>query len=362
MKLRFKLIESIQSVPAEDWNACAGDHPFVQHAFLRALEVSGALGPQRGVLPRYALLYDAMDGLVACAPAMLMWGSVREYGPEIRWLKAGLQANQFAWPKFQVGLPFFPVRGPKLLVRPDQPAQRLREALTQILIQIGQREDKKSVFNMLHIDKPAAVDCRAQGALLTSERHSMWFNPGFASREVYLASQSKHARENFRRDRRLAQSHGLEFKTLRGHELSAEVLADYHEGHRRVCERYAMKPWLPATAYLAIAQALPEMALLMGYFKGERLVAGVMSLLGKTDQTLYCLQWSEMEKLDGIAMDLICHRPIDHAIEHRLTQLDSGLAAPHKQHRGWQTVPVYHAHWFYTDELKAQAKLVVGSH
>jgi predicted N-acyltransferase len=236
----------------------------------------------------------------------------------------------------------------------------LRAALIKILMHTAQRKDQKSVFNILHIDKPSATEYESHGAMLAIERHSMWFNQGFSSLEVYLEGQTKHTRENFRRDRRLAQSHGLEFKTLHGHELSAEVLADYYEGHRRVCERYAMRPWLPATAYVAIAQALPKAAMLMGYFNSGRLVAGILYLMGRAEQTLYALQWSEMEKLEGVAMDLICHRPIDHAIEHAIAKLDSGLAAPHKQHRGWQTVPVYHAHWFYTEELKALAKLQSG--
>lgn len=356
MTFSFKLIDTIQAVAAQDWNACAGDHPFVQHAFLHALEVSGALGAKRGVLPRYALLHDTVHGLVACAPAMFMWGSAREYGPEIRWLKAGLAANCFAWPKFQVGLPFFPVMAPKLLVRKDQPVQSLRAVLIKSLIQMGRREDHKSVFNILHLDKPDAIDFTSHGAVLAGEWHSVWLNQGFVSREHYLLGLTKHAHENFRKDRRLAQSHGLRFKILYGHELNSEVLADYYEGHRRVCERYGGRPWLPAETYVAIARGLPDATMLMGYFKGDRLIAGVMYLFGKEEQTLYSLQWSELEKLDGIAMDLICHRPIDYAIEHGIAKLDSGLAAPHKKHRGWQAVPVYHAHWFYSDQLKALAE------
>lgn len=361
MTLSFKLIDSIDAVDAMDWNACAGGHPFAQHAFFHALEASGALGPKRGVVPRYALLTDTTHGLVACAPAMLKWGGLREYGPEIRWLKAGLQAGCFAWPKFQVGVPFFPVMGPKLLIRPDQAQEVLRSALLKCLLQLGRGAGDQSVFNVLHVNEPHASVCRSHGAMLAAEWHAMWFNQGFASRDDYLSTASKHARENFRRDRQLALSHGLEFKTLRGHELNDEVLAEYYEGHRRVCARYAMQPWLPAAAYAAIARALPQAAMLMGYFKGPRLMAGVMHLYAQAEQTLYALQWSEMDKLDGIAMDLICHRPIDHAIENGLAKLDSGLVAPHKQHRGWQTVPVHHAHWFYSDDLKALAVRELGS-
>lgn len=98
----------------------------------------------------------------------------------------------------------------------------------------------------------------------------------------------------------------------------------------------------------------------MGYFDGQRFVAGIMKLHAAAEQTLYLLQWSEMEKLQGVALDLICHRPIEYALENSIRKLDTGLAAPHKKHRGWQSTPVYHAHWFYNDELKALAQKQMG--
>lgn len=96
MPLRLKIISSIRDVRADDWNLCAGSHPFVQHSFLNALEASGSIGKQRGVQPCYATLYDQQDVMVACAPGMLKWGAIREYGPEIQWLKKGLEAGCFS--------------------------------------------------------------------------------------------------------------------------------------------------------------------------------------------------------------------------------------------------------------------------
>lgn len=356
MALECRIVTSIEEVEADAWDACAGGHPFVRHAFLGALESSGALGLERGVLPRHVLLTDSTYGLVACAPAMLKWGTRREFGPEIRWLKAGIEAGCFAWPKFQVGLPFFPVMGPKLLVRPDLPAAPLRAALIQGLHRLGQRDDRKSVCNVLHIDVETAQLCQAQGALVAGEWHSIWMNTGYADLADYLAALPERKRYQFRKVRRQAESHGLTFKVLRGRELTGKVLADYYEGHRLVCARYGGKPWLPASTYAAIAARLPEAAMLMGYFDGQRFVAGSMKLHAQAEHAIYSLQWSEMEKLQGVAMDLICYRPIDYALEHGVRKLDSGLAAPHKKHRGWQSMPVYHAHWFYNDSLKVLAR------
>lgn len=356
MALELRVVNTIEAVTPEAWDSCAAGHPFVQHAFLKALETSGAFGRDRGVVPRHVLLMDATHGLVACAPAMLKWSTLREFGPELRWLKAALETGSFAWPKFQVGLPFFPVMGRKLLVRKGLSEASLQAALIKGLLRLGWREDHKSVFNVLHIDAATARICRAQGALVAGEWHSMWTNIGFADRQDYVAQLPERKRYQLHKERRMAESHGLTFKVLRGQELTDEVLSDYYEGHRRVCERYGGRPWLPASMYEAMARAMPECAMLMGYFDGERFVAGSMKLHAAAEKTIYSLQWSEMEKLSSVPLDLICHRPIEYALEHDIAKLDSGLAAPHKKYRGWINTPVYHAHWFYNDELEAFAQ------
>ncbi|PWK54908.1 GNAT family N-acetyltransferase [Roseicyclus mahoneyensis] len=356
MALELRVINTIEAVDADAWDACAAGHPFVQHAFLKALETSGALGADRGVLPRHILLMDATHGLVACAPAMLKWGTLREYGPEVHWLRAGLDAGFFKWPKFQVGVPFFPVTGRKLLVRRGFAETPLRAALIKGLLQLGQRAEQQSVLNILHIDNATARLCQGQGALVAGERHSMWTNTGFNDWADYVAQLHKRKRYQLHKERRQAEAHGLAFRVLKSFELTDEILTDYYEGHRRVCERYGGTPWLPAPIYEAIARLMPLDALLMGYFDGARFVAGNLQLCAAAEQTLYILQASEMTKLDSMQLDLICYRPIEYALEHGIGKLDSGLVAKHKQHRGWQSAPVYHAHWFFNDELKALAQ------
>lgn len=363
MALELKVVNTIEAVDPKAWDACASGHPFVQHAFLKALETSGALGVERGVLPRYVLLMDATHGLVACAPAMLKWGTLREYGPEIHWLRAGLDSGCFKWPKFQVGVPFFPVMGPKLLVRKGLAKAPLLAALIKGLRQLGRREEQNSVFNVLHIDKASARFCQEQGALIVGEWHSMWTNTDFNDWADYVARLHGRKRYQLLKERRQAEAHGLAFKVLKGHELTDEVLADYYEGHRRVCERYGNKPWLPASTYEAIARLMPESVMLMGYFDGSSFLAGNLQLHSDAEQTLYILQISEMTKLDSVQLDLICYRPIEYALAHGIARMDSGLVAQHKQHRGWHNTPVYHAHWFYNDELKVLAhQYLKGEH
>ena len=41
-ELSLSLHPAIAEIPAAEWDACAGDNPFVSHAFLSAVEESGS--------------------------------------------------------------------------------------------------------------------------------------------------------------------------------------------------------------------------------------------------------------------------------------------------------------------------------
>src|SRR3546814_13022455 len=51
--LAVKVVSRIAEVPAAAWDACAGDNPFVSHAFLSALEDSGSATAETGWLPQH---------------------------------------------------------------------------------------------------------------------------------------------------------------------------------------------------------------------------------------------------------------------------------------------------------------------
>ena len=163
-----------------------------------------------------------------------------------------------------------------------------------------------------------------------------------------------HKRRQARIDRQLAGAHGLEFRVLHGKDIRDELIADYFEGHRRVCSRYGGQPWLSEDAYEAIVSGLRGSAMLMAYVDSGKLIAGILAL--QEEGVMYLLQWSERVTLAGLALDLLCHRPIEYAIDKGIHRIDSGLAADHKRLRGWQDVPVYHAHWFANDELRTLAE------
>jgi len=64
-------VDSITRVPAAEWDALAGeDNPFLEHAFLAALEESQSVGKRAGCAPRLVLARQA-GRLVGAVPAYL---------------------------------------------------------------------------------------------------------------------------------------------------------------------------------------------------------------------------------------------------------------------------------------------------
>ena len=121
--LSVEVLGAIGDVPAADWDACAGAaNPFVGHAFLAALEQSGTVAPEAGWLPRHLGVFGPDRRLLACMPLYLKSHSYGEYVFDWGWAEAFERAGGRYYPKLQAAVPFTPVAGPRLLLRPDAPA------------------------------------------------------------------------------------------------------------------------------------------------------------------------------------------------------------------------------------------------
>jgi predicted N-acyltransferase len=353
------VVDSIADVDPVQWDACAGDVPLLAHAFFLALERSGTASRRRGVVPKYVLVRDAAGTLLACAPAMLKVGTVAEYGPEHLWLKAGHAGGCFAWPKFQAGVPFYPVRGEKLLVRPGPHEAALRTTLVDALVHLASSHPGLRALNVMNIGRERALELRSRGWLLSSERHCFWRNPGHESFDAYAASLPHRKRYQVLKERRRVARLGRDTRILPGRDVGPALLDAYYRGHAKVCRRYGMRPWLPVGMFAHLIERMPDAVRLIAAFDGDRYVAGIFCLVG--GRTLYLRTWSALDDVPFLPFELICYRPIAMAIEQGLGHVDSGLIGMHKVHRGYAVEPVYSAHWFFDDRLRELARATLSA-
>src|SRR5271167_1656521 len=144
-----RLVPSIADIDAAAWDSCANPpgrtfeeaegerfNPFITHAFLHALEASGSVGGRSGWTPAHLVVEDASGRMVAAAPCYLKSHSQGEYVFDHAWADAYERAGGDYYPKLQVAVPFTPVTGRRLLVRPGPAADAIFGTLADALAEI----------------------------------------------------------------------------------------------------------------------------------------------------------------------------------------------------------------------------------
>lgn len=358
MKLLIK--HSINEFTDSSWNSCAGSHPYVQHSFFRALEESGSVGPQRSLIPIYFALQDTTGQLIACAPAMLKWGNKREFGPEIEWLTAGIALDCFAWPKAQLGVPFCPMTGPRILVKEGMNKKFIQRSMLSAITRHLESKTHCTVFNLMNADADLIENTHTQNFLYSYEHNSIWRNKNYGTYTDYLQTLSWRQRYRLRKERSSEYFNDLTFLTLSGPQLPATFWQDFYQGYEQVCKSYGNNTWLPYEFYVRLGELQPESLIVFAAFRGEQYLASGLCLVDTNH--LYIQNWSILDDTPDVCFELLCHMPIEYAIERKLTSIDSGPAGEHKIIRGFPAEAIANAHWFAHDDLRALAKQKLTNH
>src|SRR5258708_3144964 len=283
LQLTLTLHKAIADIPATDWDACAGaDNPFVSHAFLSALEDSASANARTGWLPQHAVLRDPADSVVAAAPMYAKSHSYGEYVFDHGWAHAMERAGGRYYPKLQVAAPFSPVPGPRLLV---QPGSGLSLAVVAgSLEQTCEELDTSSV----HVTFCTEAEYDALGEAgwlqrLGAQFH--WTNDGYASFDDFLAAMSSRKRKTIRRERRDANSSGVDFIALRGPEITKQHWDAFYAFYTSTVDRKWGSAYLTRHFFSLLSERLGDAVVLMLALNGGTPVAGALNLAGA--DTLY---------------------------------------------------------------------------
>lgn len=141
--LEFSWHASIADIPAKVWDGClpnpadkkktTGRSPFLEHSWLHSLEASGCVSEDTGWIPQHLSVHIhyskgtkketkddkekttetvLMDG---CVPVYIKTHSMGEFIFDDSWADAAFRNGLDYYPKLLVGVPFTPVRGPRIL-------------------------------------------------------------------------------------------------------------------------------------------------------------------------------------------------------------------------------------------------------
>ena len=339
--LSLTLHGAIAEIPAADWDACAGaGNPFVSHAFLSAVEDSGSAGPRTGWLPRHAALRDAAGWLLAVVPMYTKSHSYGEYVFDHGWAHALERAGGSYYPKLQVAVPFSPVPGPRLLIRPGGGIGAA--ALGRALAQAGMELDVSSVH--VTFCSEAEWDALAEaGWLRRLGMQFHWYNQGYRDFEDFLAALSSRKRKVLRRERRDANAAGLSFVALSGAELRERHWDAFYRFYTSTVDRKWGSAYLTRDFFSLLGERLGERVVLMLAEHDGVPVAGALNLAGA--EALYGRNWGCRGDWPFLHFELCYYRAIDWAIAHGLSRVEAGAQGRHKIQRGYLPSPTYSAHW-----------------
>ena len=339
---RVRIVEALAEVPAAAWDACAGrENPFLSHAFLEAMESSGSAVAKTGWLPQHVLVEDADGRLLAAAPLYLKSHSQGEYVFDHGWAQAYERAGGSYYPKLLSAVPFTPVTGPRLLVRPDAPPDTA-ETLIAALVEVARAHKVSS----LHVTFPTRDDWERLGAagfLLRSGQQYHWENRGYGSFEDFLAALNSRKRKQIRRERRDAIASGLEIETLTGDALAPRHWDAFYRFYRNTVDHRWGGAYLTRGFFELLHERLRDRVVLVMARDGTRYVAGALNLLG-TD-TLFGRNWGCIQDHPFLHFEVCYYRAIDFAIERGLARVEAGAQGTHKIQRGYLPTPTYSAHW-----------------
>ncbi|RKH00148.1 N-acetyltransferase [Corallococcus sp. CA053C] len=341
----LRLLTSITDVPQLAWDALvdAGSTPFLEWAFLAALEESGSVVPERGWHPRHLTLWRG-SRLVAAAPAYLKDDSQGEFVFDAAWATAAERAGLRYYPKLVLAVPFTPVTGRRVLVAPGEDRPTREAELYGAALEYARAEGLSSVHVLFPTPEELPV-LEAQGYAVRLGVQYQWTNAGYRTFDDFLGRFHSKRRHQLKRELRAPQAQGITLRTLRGDALEELDAADAWRLYVSTVDRY---PW-------GVRSLTPDFfARLLGRFRHRcefvearregRRVAGAFNFTGP--RTLFGRYWGALEAHPFLHFNVCLYHPVEDCIARGLERFEPGTGGEHKLTRGFEPHLTYSAHLF----------------
>ncbi len=355
------VLSSLSEISRADWDACANPgwpcngplpgvgavagepyNPFISHDFLWSLEESGAATRKTGWLGQH-LVVDGPDGTPAgVMPAYLKSHSMGEYVFDHGWADAYERAGGRYYPKLQASVPFTPVTGRRLLVKPGPDAQRHQATLAQGAIALARRHGASSI-HVTFMTEPEWELFGAADYLQRTDQQFQFLNEGYRDFDDFLSVLASRKRKGIKRERRDALAGGIEVEHLTGKDLTEAAWDAFFTFYMDTGSRKWGRPYLNRKFFSLIGERMGDRILLMLARKNGRPIAGALNLIGS--DTLFGRYWGATEEQPFLHFELCYYQAIEWAIAHRLPRVEAGAQGEHKLARGYRPTTTYSAHW-----------------
>ena len=354
-EVTIRVVRSFSEIKPAEWDLLsgaspsgAGYNPFISHAFLSALEVSGSATAKTGWMGHHLLL-EQEGRLLGAIPCYLKSHSQGEYVFDYGWADAFQRAGGRYYPKLQASIPFTPATGPRLLVRNGEDAAQVQDLLAQGLQQVA-RELGTSSAHVTFLPQGELPSLTGAGFLHRTDQQFHFINRGYANHEAFLAELSSSKRKNLRKERRNALENGLSIDWLTGRDLTEDIWDQFFRFYMDTGSRKWGRPYLTRLFYSLVGERMPDDILLVMAKREGRYVAGAINFIGA--DALYGRHWGCVEDHPFLHFEVCYHQAIDFALEKGLSRVEAGAQGEHKLARGYEPVTTHSAHFIIHPGLR----------
>jgi predicted N-acyltransferase len=321
--------------------------PFMQHAYLSAMQTSASAAPETGwTLQVVSLWRDTPEGptLAAACPLYIKTHSRGEYVFDHAWADAYERHGLAYYPKALVASPFTPVPGSRLLAE----SQAARQALLANLLALCQTEEIPSL-HILFASPQDLQACEQAGLQQRSQVQFHWQNQGWRDFDDFLGSLTQEKRKKIRQERRKVHEAGVAFRAVRGNDMTDQDWALLLRCYQQTYWEHGNAPYLTPAFFEAMRMGMPGNWLLFVAEREGQPIA--ISLIGLhldaqgQPEVAYGRYWGALERVDCLHFEACYYQPIEWCIQHGLKRFEGGAQGEHKMARALLPTPTHSAHW-----------------
>jgi uncharacterized protein len=340
---QLKVHRAISDIPEAAWNALVDPEaaPFLEWAWLEALETSGSVAPSSGWEPRHLALWRG-HRLVAAAPAYLKTDSSGEFVFDFSWATASERSGVPYYPKLILAAPLTPATGRRFLVAPGEDRAARMLELARGALALAHEERLSSV----HVLFPTEAEAMALEPLGFALRHGVQYhflNESYRTPDDVLQRFTSKRRNQLRRERRAPAEQGIEIRVLRGDDLAEADPKETFRLYATTVDKFAWgRRYLNLRFFNRVLERFRHRVELVQARAGDRVVAGAFNLSG--DQALYGRYWGSFEEHPFLHFNVCLYTGMDEVVRRGLLRFEPGAGGEHKLVRGFTPSLTYSAH------------------
>jgi predicted N-acyltransferase len=348
-----RVVESIQEVNPQAWDALVlalpDPSPFLQHAYLSAMQTSGSACQATGWTPHFLLLENAGELIAAC-PLYLKDHSYGEYVFDWAWANAYQQHGLAYYPKALVAVPFTPVPGARLLAK--NPVART--ALIQELLSWC-KDHQLSSLHLLFLSPTDAKACEEAGLMLRDTVQFHWENSlsPYSDFDSFLTTLTQEKRKKIRQERRKVANAGVQFRWCQGADINSADWDFFYRCYERTYLEHGNAPYLSRDFFEQMQSNMAGNWLLFIAERNQQPIACSLIAVSGGDQkggqghpkVAYGRYWGALERVDCLHFEACYYQPLQWCISQGYQRFEGGAQGEHKMARALLPVKTQSAHW-----------------